>query len=725
MLSPPPSYPSPPQLPPQLRPSSLGWHDLGSQRLAQFVTQLTATLPTQAGASGSGPTSPPRVVLSSGGAAGGVISEGQGYGLLLSAAALAALPPSDPSRAAAVDGAFSFFMGWKTMCTRTALRRRRRRSLQSCDCSWVGEHGANCGSGDGSVCWTVCCGDGAADNAAASGAPSNASVPTPAYTSCQNEAHECGRGGDGGGALCLRSWKFDDQVTTEVGTGSAPDGDEDAILGMIVLLVATQHDEPRPAWWRSLAEWAYDSCSAFLQFNTAVHPAGRQATNGQALRIVKLGSCWGGWDCANPSYYAPGHYRAFKHFMLANAHLAPPPPLMQGGGGGGGGGGSGGSGSGSAVYDPAPAASAAAQWDALIEASYKVLFEAQCAETGLVPNWFVPSLGELGEQAAEGAKQQWPQWSPGTASCSGSGTPAAAFGAEASRTVWRVSLDALWHAEPRALAFCQAIVAHAIPKLIAANSTTSGGKRAGGRGDGSSQLETPGACRGRVDSVHADWLKHGFMLGPVAAALMVPLPSSHPQASSQQAALDVASLLLRRLQTREYYPLSWISLSTLTLSGAFPGLGPLLVWPEASGLTEDTSPAAAGADDGSGSARGSGGTSGSDQQSEAADSGASPVLMPVAALSGLMLLLLLLLLCVCARRIIMRQHPAGAMALRQPPKGSCSERQPLSNEMEEEWVMHVESSGRPFWSNGKRSTWSKPSNRTHGASPSHSETSDN
>ena len=32
---------------------------------------------------------------------------------------------------------------------------------------------------------------------------------------------------------CLPSWKFDDDLTAEVGTGSAPDGDEDAILGMV------------------------------------------------------------------------------------------------------------------------------------------------------------------------------------------------------------------------------------------------------------------------------------------------------------------------------------------------------------------------------------------------------------------------------------------------------------------------------------------------------------
>ena len=39
------------------------------------------------------------------------------------------------------------------------------------------------------------------------------------------------------------------------------------------------------------------------------------------MRVLKLGSCWGGWDCSNPSYLAPAHYRVFKDYMQAFAHL--------------------------------------------------------------------------------------------------------------------------------------------------------------------------------------------------------------------------------------------------------------------------------------------------------------------------------------------------------------------------------------------------------------------
>ena len=450
-----PLPPSPPPLTPQLRPTDAAWNgeaaELGARRVSQFMSKLTTTL-APATAVQSAARQQARVVLSSGGAAGGVISEGQGYGLLLAATALATMPLDHAARPAAVTRAYQLFLGWQTMCERTELRRRHRhrqhrRSLQtSCDCSWTGVERANCGgSGDGSTCWRVCCGDvsatsGEEESRSEPTTPGNATQPQPpppqqqqpAYTSCQRQmAHGCGQRASGGvPSLCLPSWKFNDDVSREVGTGSAPDGDEDAILGSIVLLAATSHgaglsddDAPaavaaRPAWWDDVARWTYDSCAAFLLFDTVPHPAARPAANGHARRAVKLGSCWGGWDCANPSYYAPAHYRVFRMFMQANAHLAPPappppppqsfpppsssPPPP------------------SALTVPASATGAgsaetfgthaAGAWMALIETSYDILNEAQCPESGLVPNWFVPSSGGLDGASAQRARQQWPGW---------------------------------------------------------------------------------------------------------------------------------------------------------------------------------------------------------------------------------------------------------------------------------------------------------------------------
>ena len=120
--------------------------------------------------------------------------------------------------------------------------------------------------------------------------------------------------------------------------------------------------------------------------------------------MLKLGSCWGGWDCSNPSYHAPAHYRVMRDFMLAYAAEF--------------------------GHTPAEGARLAPKWDALIETSYLLLQDAQCEATGLVPNWFVPIC---------------PGADAGCAGCAGSGTRADEFGAEASRTAWRVALDAMWY----------------------------------------------------------------------------------------------------------------------------------------------------------------------------------------------------------------------------------------------------------------------------------------
>lgn len=90
------------------------------------------------------------------------MSEGQGYGLLLAGAAAAALPAGHPRRDEVVALALEYFRGWEAMCMGTMAN------------------------------------------------------------SCQ-DAYLCGANGE---FKCLPSWKFNNDVSSEVGTGSAPDGDE-------------------------------------------------------------------------------------------------------------------------------------------------------------------------------------------------------------------------------------------------------------------------------------------------------------------------------------------------------------------------------------------------------------------------------------------------------------------------------------------------------------------
>eukprot|EP00966_Prymnesium_polylepis_P129631 2997692-Prymnesium_polylepis.1 len=161
-------------------------------------------------------------------------------------------------------------------------------------------------------------------------------------------------------------------------------------------------------------------------------------------------------------------------------------------------------------------------WDALIETSLTILAESQCAATGLVPNWWVPSNG--GSPAA------------GTTGCSGSGTPAAEFGSEASRTGWRLALGWLWYGDAQSGTYLRERGLHSAAAVD----------------------------RLPRDVYTPDWIGLGFMLGPVASTLTVPPVSGAgaPQQATQQSALDLAAALLDAMPITSYYSGSWIAIAT-------------------------------------------------------------------------------------------------------------------------------------------------------------------
>ena len=507
-------------------------HESSLAALDAFVSQFTSVVATY--------SHKVRVVNSEGGAAGGVVSEGQGYGLLLAASTLAVLPHHHERRMQIEELAYELYLGWRRMCERTVRN------------------------------------------------------------SCQ-DSHKCGEDEQ---HECLAGWKFDEHVDMEVGTGSASDGDADAILGMILLVLAaemhadqgaassvqysaaSEHSaaallaaDETPSWEQHLMRWTYQSCRAFVTYLTTTQAAAAAAKDGiptalswgamtnryytghtpsgAAMRILKLGSCWGGWDCSNPSYLAPAHYRVFRDFMLAFSHIF--------------------------GSSPHEGATVAPYWDSLIETSYWMLNDAQCPATGLVPNWFVPICEAPGAEA-------------GCAGCAASGTPADEFGSEAARTGWRVALDVLWFGDESD-----------------GEGTDARGERYGGRSfvrrmarqvapallDGipldvsahEAEEETDGACHVRSVWGGDAWSDEGFMLGPTSAVLAV-TPEAEEQPSvlivrtaaevphaQQQEALDRAADMLARqpIATSHYYAGAWLALSTLTLSGELPSLGPLLL----------------------------------------------------------------------------------------------------------------------------------------------------
>mmetsp|Transcript_3855 Transcript_3855/g.5887 ORF Transcript_3855/g.5887 Transcript_3855/m.5887 type:complete len:127 (-) Transcript_3855:1191-1571(-) len=72
---------------------------------------------------------------------------------------------------------------------------------------------------------------------------------------------------NGGITACLPGWKHDGDLTNVVGTGAAPDGDEDAILGMIMAVKAVENDAQKPAWCDEVRKWADASSTSFLLYN--------------------------------------------------------------------------------------------------------------------------------------------------------------------------------------------------------------------------------------------------------------------------------------------------------------------------------------------------------------------------------------------------------------------------------------------------------------------------
>eukprot|EP00435_Cladocopium_sp_Y103_P004449 s3921_g1.t1 len=80
--------------------------------------------------------------------------------------------------------------------------------------------------------------------------------------SCQDdEGFQCG----GGQFPCLPHWKFDDGLSYVIGSGAAPDGDADALAGMLLAVLSLERraSEP-PAWLEEVAQWTYETCKQWL-----------------------------------------------------------------------------------------------------------------------------------------------------------------------------------------------------------------------------------------------------------------------------------------------------------------------------------------------------------------------------------------------------------------------------------------------------------------------------
>ena len=295
------------------------------------------------------------------------------------------------------------------------------------------------------------------------------------------------------------------------GTGSAPDGDEDAILGMIMAIRAVEDDSSKPSWFEEVYDWADASSTSFMLHNTKLSNTGQN-------RILKLGSCWGGWesDGNNPSYHSPGSWRLFRDFQDSVVDRKYSIPSLGGS---------------NDLYE---------EWTKLIETSYDFLDVVQCDNIGVVPNWAL--VTETGDGSIAGY--------PG--SFSGSGTPQYEFGAEASRTVWRTLLDAALYPND---AF------EPVENFL----TPLHGRLDENFMNNNWPDNTLVPCDG-VTTIFGGWRYNAFMYAPVYSSLV--LEASGVATSRQQEMIDAAGSLVNVIPGgTSYYSRCWAIIGIITLNG--------------------------------------------------------------------------------------------------------------------------------------------------------------
>lgn len=332
-------------------------------------------------------------------------------------------------------------------------------------------------------------------------------------TNCQGGGKWCKSGSNS--YVCLPDWKHK-KVGGSEGTGPAPDGDEDAIVGIILAVKAVENDTNKPSWYDEARKWADASASAFFNYEV-------DASRGD-YRLVKLGSCWGGWESQgnNPSYHSPGSYRVMKEYQKSFPN---------------------------SDRDDYSAVSQS-EWKKLIDTSHEVLRAVQCSNDGaLVPNW--ATIGTNGGNIVHTG-----------GGFSGSNTPQYEYGAEGARTTWRVALDAAFFPEKSS---------EWSPYLSSFNYRLHSGFN-----NGSFSSNTFPSCRtpntNQNINMFGGWQSNAFIYGPTYTSLI----ASSPDITNADAMVDAAGKLLSNNLPNDYYPRSWAMISNLMLNGAMESAGDTL-----------------------------------------------------------------------------------------------------------------------------------------------------
>lgn len=443
-------------------------------------------------------------ILAEGGIAGDggfTVSEGQAYGILASAIALASLDRSDRRRLGAIDMFYGYFNGWKKMCENSSPAPCQ--SIMYCN----GYVSCSCG------------------------------IPFWYYLREYLDfalTHITSLYFERGKTACLPGWKHTSDLSTKIGDDAAPDADADAIVGMIIALKALEDDPFKPEWYNNLREWTERSCTQFLADNNVL-------SSSKSHRLLKLGTCWGGWNSAgnNPSYHAPGAFRIMRDFQINFGPRSYNFPTM-----------------GDTLSLPE-------KWNSLIDTSYKFLETVKCPESSLVPNWAL--VQELDNSTLGNY--------PGTFSAAG--TPQREFGSEASRTMWRVTLDAAVYPDEstdQARDFLTPLLEQMVSTFDPTVPT------GGNYFPGLLSKDMISSCDHVTSVSNGDfWWKDGFMFGPLYSTLVHHASDELFQGKSftQQTMVDTACNITSNV-AGTYYSRSWNVLSTMTLNGDVARVGQLL-----------------------------------------------------------------------------------------------------------------------------------------------------
>jgi hypothetical protein len=232
----------------------------------------------------------------------------------------------------------------------------------------------------------------------------------------------------------VATWKWPlDQCDADGGChGSATDGDEDAVLGMIYLASAIHYPD-------DFVDTVMRAVIAFASSDLGFPEVYRTLPGGERVFVPKGGSAWGGllppkglykttqdpW-CYSPGYFAPAHYRIFRDFV--HNHWRPEfdeylPPYLDG-----------------------TATSRVELEDAFrgaVTAGYNILYHSSCS-SGTVSNWVGVEATCPFPEDLNCAGVPWahtPYVGANHGKCSVSGTQWGSFGADASRVPWRIAMD--------------------------------------------------------------------------------------------------------------------------------------------------------------------------------------------------------------------------------------------------------------------------------------------